>query len=159
MPCIRDVYQPRPECADAERTSYAILSAMSHPPVVVKRGLSGLGLFATTDLTRDDFILTYEGERISPEEADRRGGKYLFTVSKTCVIDGKDRTNIARYINHSCRPNCYAEADEEAETISFYAKKRIKAGEELTYHYGKQYYDQMLAGNCRCPRCAPATTS
>ena len=129
------------------------------PPVTVKRGLSGLGLFATTDLVRDDFIVTYEGERISPAEADRRGGRYLFTVSNTCVIDGKARSNIARYINHACKPNAYAEADEEEEMIRIYAKKRIRAGEEITYYYGKQYVEEIIGDNCQCASCRATSAS
>ena len=127
---------------------------MSELSTVVKRGLSGLGLFARTDLPKDTFIIEYWGEPITPEEAERRGGKYLFTVSDTCVIDGKIRSNTARYINHSCQPNAYAEADEEEERIRVYAKRLIKAGEEITYHYGKEYFQIMLQGHCRCPACS-----
>ena len=72
-----------------------------------------MGLFATEHIAKGTYIIEYTGEKISVEESDRRGGKYLFTVLDDVVIDGKGRENIARYINHSCRPNCYAEIDEE----------------------------------------------
>lgn len=123
------------------------------PPVAVKRGLAGLGLFATDTIPRGQFILTYDGERISPEEGDRRGGKYLFTVSPDCIIDGKARSNLARYINHACTPNAYAEADEDALMIRIYAKRKIRAGEEITYHYGRDYFNDMIAENCQCVSC------
>lgn len=99
--------------------------------VRVKRGVAGLGLFADTTFARGDFIIEYTGEHIDQAEADRRGGRYLFTIKKDRLIDGKPRDNIARYINHACRPNAYAEADEEALTIKIYAKKRISQGEEI----------------------------
>ncbi len=121
--------------------------------VKIRRGLSGLGLFATKEFKRGDFIIEYLGEKISPEEADRRGGKYLFTVTKEFVIDGKDRSNIARYINHACKPNCYAEADVDNIQIRFYAKRKIQLGEEITFHYGKQYFEDMIGENCRCNSC------
>lgn len=121
--------------------------------IKVKKGLAGLGLFATTNLVRNDFIVEYVGDKISPEEADRRGGRYLFTVDKTCVIDGKDRSNTARYINHACKPNAYAEADVDEKRVRFYAKRKIAAGEEITCHYGTQYFDELLGTDCRCAHC------
>lgn len=121
--------------------------------VTVKRGLAGLGLFAEQEFKRSDFIIEYIGEKLTPEEADKRGGRYLFTVDKTCVIDGKGRENQARYINHSCVPNAYAEADVDEKRVRFYAKKRIQPGEEITCHYGKQYFDDLINEHCRCPVC------
>lgn len=125
--------------------------------VQTKRGLSGLGLFATQDFKRGDFIIEYTGEYISREEADRRGGKYLFTVNKNLVIDGKERSNTARYINHACRPNSYAELDEEEERIRIYAKRKITSGEEITYHYGREYFNDMIGSDCRCTTCRANT--
>lgn len=120
----------------------------------VKRSKSGLGLFTEREISRGDFVMTYTGERITPDEADRRGGKYLFTVSKKLVLDGKDRKHIGRYINHSCRPNCYAEIDEDERNVHIYAKRHIKAGEEITYNYGKEYWDEYIGPKrCRCEKC------
>ena len=126
--------------------------------MIVKRGISGLGLFAAVDFARADLIVEYTGEYVDQTEADRRGGKYLFTVTDNCFIDGKSRSNIARYINHSCRPNAYAEADEEDQTIRIYAKKRIKSGEEILYHYGQEYWQQHIGSNCKCARCQSSPT-
>lgn len=120
----------------------------------VKRGLSGLGLFADKEYKRGDFIIEYIGELISEEEANRRGGKYLFEINNQVTIDGTTRKNLARYINHSCKPNAYAEVDEEEEKIRVFAKRSIKPGEEITYSYGKAYFNQYLSnGRCRCEAC------
>jgi uncharacterized protein len=124
------------------------------PHVEVRRSSAGLGLFATRDIPKETFIIEYKGEKITTDEADRRGGKYLFDVKKGLVIDGKARTNTARYINHSCRPNCYAEIDEDAEKVRIFSKRNIKVGEELTYNYGKKYWRDFIEPyGCRCEKC------
>ena len=134
------------------------LVAMSHTASVqIKRGVAGLGLFALTTFRRGDFIIEYVGEYINQAEADRRGGRYLFTIKEDCVIDGKARSNTARYINHSCRPNAFAEADEEALKIRIYAKKHIRPGEEIFYHYGQEYVRDIIGTDCRCPLCQKIT--
>lgn len=125
-----------------------------HSNVIVKRGIDGLGLFAATEFTRGDFVIEYTGEKITTDEANRRGGKYLFTINKHFTLDAKDRSHTARYMNHACKPNCYAELDEEEERIRIYAKKKIAPGEELTYHYGKEYFDDYIKPKgCRCATC------
>ena len=125
--------------------------------VTVKRASAGLGLFANKDFAKGEFVIEYTGERITPDEANRRGGKYLFTVSKTCVLDAKGREHTGRYINHACKPNCFAEADEEEGRIRIYTKRRVAAGEELTYHYGKEYFEDMIGIHCRCFTCRQKT--
>lgn len=115
---------------------------------------AGLGLFATADIKKGDFIIEYTGEKISSDEADERGGKYLFTLNKKWVIDGKGRGNLARYINHSCRPNAEAEIDEDDWKINIYARRNIRAGEEIAYYYGKAYWkDHIKPHGCRCEKC------
>jgi len=118
-------------------------------PVATKKGLAGLGLFAENDIPKDDFIIEYKGPLLTDEEAEEKGGLYLFDVTDTpFTIDGSGRENTARYINHSCKPNCVPYAD--GKRIVIYAKKNIKAGEELTYNYGKEYMKDL---NCKCPHC------
>jgi uncharacterized protein len=120
----------------------------------VKRSSAGLGLYAKKDFKKGDFIIEYTGDLVTTEEADRRGGKYLFTVSPTHTIDGKGRDNIARYLNHSCKPNAEAELNEEELRVRIYAKKGIKAGEEIVYDYGKEYWDEHIKPyGCRCEKC------
>ncbi len=129
------------------------------PQVTVKRSSAGLGLFAVEPIKKGQLIIEYTGERITNEEADRRGGKYLFIVTDELVIDGKDRANTARYINHACKPNAEAEHDEDEDRIYIRAKKNITPGEEITYHYGKDYFDLMIKPyGCRCETCLAKVT-
>ncbi len=129
---------------------------MSKTPdgVVVKRSHAGLGLFATKAFTRGDFIIEYTGEHITNEEADRRCGKYLFILSDDVVVDGRDRKHTGRYINHSCKPNAEAEIDEDEKKIRILARKKILPGEEITYDYGKEYWDAHIKPHgCKCAVC------
>lgn len=125
------------------------------PSVTVKKSSAGLGLFAGEDIKRDQLIIEYTGDHINAEEADQRGGRYLFTVNEDLVIDGKDRSNIARYINHSCGPNAEAEHEITENRIYMRASKNIKAGEEITIDYGNDYTssDFIQAGGCKCAVC------
>jgi SET domain-containing protein len=127
---------------------------MVHKRLVVKRSTAGLGLFARKDIAKDVRVIEYTGEVISEAEANRRGGKYLFELNARKTIDGKGRENIARYINHSCRPNCYPELNASETRVFIIAKRNIKAGEEITYHYGKTYFDDLIKPiGCRCRTC------
>ncbi len=118
----------------------------------VGRSAAGLGLFAERDIPKGEEIIEYVGERI---KADLRDNKYIFNVNKRVDIDGSPRWNTARYINHSCRPN--AEAVNRAGRIFIEAIKNIKAGDEITYHYGKEYFtsDYIQKHGCKCPKCSP----
>lgn len=119
--------------------------------VQVKRASAGLGLFAAAPFKKGDLVIEYTGEVITEEEANRRGGKYLFELNDNWAIDGKGRENLARYINHSCKPNCYPELNEDETRVFIYAKRKISPGEELTYNYGKDYYERMIKpAGCRC---------
>ncbi len=125
-----------------------------HKKVEVKRSSAGLGLFARAPMKRGDFIIEYTGARIKTEEADRRGGKYLFIINDKWVIDGKGRENLARYINHACKPNAEAESDDDAKKIRVFARKKILPGEEITYDYGKEYWNEYIKPyGCKCASC------
>ena len=120
----------------------------------VKRSSVGLGLFARAPLRRGTFVVEYTGELLPSEEAYRRGGRYLFEVNSRWIVDGSGRENISRYINHSCRPNC--EPRTRGMRILIYALRDIRAGEELTYDYGKEYFDELIKPvGCKCAHCAP----
>ncbi len=120
----------------------------------VKRSRAGLGLFATTEIPKGTQIIQYTGIVLSDAEAQIRGGKYLFELNDRWTIDGSPRTNMARYINHSCRPNAYPELNDDETQVFIYAKRRIKPGEEITYHYGKDYLTRVIAlAGCRCQKC------
>lgn len=121
----------------------------------IGRSATGLGLFATKPIRRAGYIATYRGRRLSNEEAERRdarGAKFLFEVNSRWTIDGSPRCNLARYINHSCRPN--AKPVGRKGRIVFIALRRIEPCEEITFDYGREYYLHFLAnGGCRCPPC------
>jgi hypothetical protein len=122
--------------------------------LVVKRSDAGLGLFTNVAFEKEDHVIEYTGEVISAEEANRRGGKYLFELNDDWTIDGKTRDNRARYLNHSCRPNCEPILSEDETEVHIHAKRRIKPGEELTYHYGKDYFTRIIQPlGCRCEKC------
>jgi hypothetical protein len=118
----------------------------------VGRTTAGLGLFAAMPFRQGARLIEYTGERITAAEANRRGGRYLFEIDAACTIDGKDRDNLARYINHACRPNC--EPRVVRRRVFIYARRAIVAGEELTYNYGRIYFAAMIApAGCRCATC------
>ncbi len=123
-------------------------------PFLVKRSSAGLGLFANTFFKKNDRIIEYTGERISHDEANALGGLYLFILNDDIVINGKGRENTARYINHSCKPNAEAIYEEEDEKVYIVAKKKILPGEEITYNYGKEYWNAYIKPKgCKCSAC------
>ena len=121
---------------------------------VFKRTITGLGLFATALIPAGKRIIEYTGTRITNEEvARRKTGKYFFGLDEKYSIDGTPRTNIARYINHSCRPN--AEALITGRRVWIWSKRDIKPGEEITYNYGTEYFDDHIKPvGCKCVKCA-----
>jgi uncharacterized protein len=128
---------------------------MSSRSYRVGRSVTGLGLFANKRLKRGAYIAAYRGRRISTAESDRRearGARYMFTLNQRWVIDGSPRWNVARYINHSCRPN--AKPVGRRGGIVIVALRQIEPDEEITYDYGRDYLRCFLAeGGCRCAAC------
>jgi len=114
--------------------------------------IAGKGLFAAQTIKKGTRIIQYIGQRISKAETAERldqGNQYIFTFNDHYDIDGKTLKNKARYINHSCDPNCDILLTQR--TIWIVAKRDIKEGEELSYNYGftaKQYRCQCGAKNC-----------
>jgi SET domain-containing protein len=95
------------------------------------------GLFAAQAIRKDTRIIEYTGEKIPRTECERRlvqGNVYIFWLNTRSAIDGKALTNLARYINHSCDPNCAS--DIIRGHIWILALRDIQDGEELTYDYG-----------------------
>jgi len=124
-------------------------------PYAVKRAATGLGLFATKPIPKGTKIIEYVGPRISNEEVEKSSGKYFFGVNNQWSIDGSGRENLARYANHSCEPN--AEAIITRGRIWIWSKRNIKAGEEITYNYGKEYFEGIIKDiGCKCPKCERA---
>jgi uncharacterized protein len=144
------------------------MSPSSRTPFHVVRPspIQGLGVFAAKRIRKGTRVIEYTGERISPEEAERRydphkettGHVVLFMVSKKVVIDGAVDSNDAKYINHSCSPNCIAYIERGRVFIE--ALRTIQEGEELTYDYqlvrdGEHdpIYDARYACLCGLPEC------
>ena len=119
----------------------------------IKRSSAGLGLFAERNITKGECVIEYTGESITHDEADRRGGRYLFILNAETVLDGKGREHAARYINHACSPNCEAVIEND-EHIMIYAICDIARGAEFTYDYGSEYVqDLIMEEGCRCFGC------
>ncbi|GAU39686.1 hypothetical protein TSUD_320990 [Trifolium subterraneum] len=117
------------------------------------------GLVALEPIEADDFVIEYIGELIRSRISDIRelqyekmgiGSSYLFRLDDGYVVDATKRGGIARFINHSCEPNCYTKviAVEGQKKIFIYAKRHIKAGEEITYNYKFPLEDKKIPCNC-----------
>jgi SET domain-containing protein len=119
---------------------------------VIKRTATGFGLFASKSIPKGKRIIEYTGPRISNEEVDKSSRKYFFGVTSKWSIDGSPRSNLARYINHSCRPN--AEALISNGRVWIWSRRNIKAGEEIAYNYGKEYFEGIIKPQgCKCVKC------
>lgn len=117
-----------------------------------KRSSSGLGLFTLEEIKKGARIIEYVGKMLTADEANQKGGQYLFEISSRRTIDGSSRLNTARYINHSCKPN--AETIIEGARVFVYAIKKILPEEEITYDYGKEFFNEYIKPKgCRCIGC------
>ena len=121
-----------------------------------KSRLHGFGVFAVEPITKNKRIIDYAGELITNKQSESREDRYLrkgciwvFRVNRYWSRDANIGGNVARFINHSCQPNCYSQVVDG--TIWIRAARNIRRGEELTYDYNTQ----GVAGiNCRCrPGC------
>lgn len=121
--------------------------------LVVKRSKTGLGLYTEEEIAKGACVIEYKGPQLTAEQEAKSRSKYLFEVNARKTIDGTPRWNTARYINHSCRPNC--EPNIYKGRVYIHTLRRIKPGEELNYDYGKNYFNEYLKDICRCPKCEP----
>ena len=126
-------------------------------PYAVKRTRTGLGLFATKLIPKGKRIIEYVGPLVPNEEVEKSDGKYFFGVNKKWSIDGSARTNTARYINHSCQPNAETTVSN-SRRVWIWALRSIKPGEEITYDYGKEYFEGIIEPmGCKCEKCGKAS--
>ena len=128
--------------------------------VILRRSaIHGNGLFAARNLPAGHRLIEYRGKRLKHEEVDGldlhgedSGHTFLFTLNDHYVIDGSQRGNDARWINHSCAPNCEAvlveeEGKPDKDRVWIETVRPVKAGEELSYDYGI-----VLEGTPHTPR-------
>tara|TARA_Y100000591_G_C21832033_1_gene700241 strand:- start:1158 stop:1646 length:489 start_codon:yes stop_codon:yes gene_type:complete len=130
---------------------------------VKKSKVHGAGIFATRDIKKNTKIIQYIGDKVTKSEGDKRsaqrikkylnsektGSVYIFELNKKYDIDGYVKRNNARYINHSCAPNC--EVDIIENEIWIQSIKKIKKGEELSYDYGYSFdKDDYKDHICKC---------
>src|SRR5579864_46886 len=118
--------------------------------------IHGWGVFAVARIPKNKTIIDYAGEKISNQESLRRERRYIrrghiwcFKLTNRTVIDAGVGGNLARYINHSCRPNCYIDIKEGVIWVR--ASRTICRGEELTYHYNTDG-EGLIKCHCR-PGC------
>lgn len=119
----------------------------------VGKSKTGKGLFAMEDIPKGKCIIEYVGTVVPEEDLHNKNSKYYFELTKKLTINGNVPWNKAKYINHSCKPNCESVGPRERVFIS--SLKKIKAGEELTYDYGEEYFDEFLKPiGCKCDKCS-----
>jgi uncharacterized protein len=142
---------------------------MSTPLIQMRRSeIHGNGVFAIADIPTGTEVIEYGGRRLTHARADHKfggtsgsGHTFLFTLNDDYVIDGADQGNDARWINHSCDPNCRAwkidaeDGNPKHDKVVIEARRDIRDGEELTYDYGivlNEPYTRELkaAWACRC---------
>ena len=137
---------------------------MPRKPFRVGRSRTGLGLFATKPIKKRTIIVEYKGRRVTNSEADRleaQNSRYMYELNSRWTVDGSGRDNVARYANHSCRPN--AESDvirgerargRKGGMVIIRAIRNIKPDDEITYNYGRDYFDGFIKPiGCRCVKC------
>lgn len=136
---------------------------------VKNSNLHGKGVFATKNIAKGTTIFEYLGDRITPEQADEKANlmdyddpshTFFFSISNGMVIDGGVNGNDARFINHSCEPNCEAQENETGDHVYIVALKNIKSGDELTFDYGLIIDDELTPDLeqqymclCASPKC------
>jgi SET domain-containing protein len=113
-------------------------------PYRIGRSKTGLGLFATKKIKKGAKIIRYMGPMLDSknEKHDGIDNKYLFEINNRWTIDGSTRKNVARYINHSCKPNAESDVNVRKRKVIIRAIKTIEPGEEILKPIG-----------CKCDSC------
>jgi hypothetical protein len=128
----------------------------SNKPYRIGRSPTGLGLFATKPIKKGAKIVRYFGPLLDSKKKkdDAIENKYLFELSGRWTIDGSVRENVARYINHACRPNAESDVRPRKRKVVIRAIKNISPGEEINYDYGTDYFKAYLKPiGCKCDAC------
>jgi uncharacterized protein len=125
-------------------------------PYRIARSRTGLGLFATRPIKKGTKIIRYFGPLLDSRKKkdDAIENKYLFELNGRWTIDGSVRENIARYINHACKPNAESDVKPRKRKVFIRAIKNIEPGEEINYDYGTDYFKAYLKPiGCKCDAC------
>jgi hypothetical protein len=125
-------------------------------PYRVGRSPTGLGLFATKPIKKGTKIIRYFGPLLDSKKKkdDAIENKYLFELNNRWTIDGSVRKNVARYINHACKPNAESDVKPRKRKVFIRAIKNIEPGEEINYDYGTDYFKAYLKPiGCKCAAC------
>jgi hypothetical protein len=128
----------------------------SKKPYRVGRSSTGLGLFATKPIKKGAKIVRYFGPLLDckKKKDDAVENKYLFELNNRWTIDGSVRENVARYINHACKPNAESDVRPRKRKVFIRAIKNIEPGEEINYDYGTDYFKAYLKPiGCKCAAC------
>ena len=125
-------------------------------PYRIGRSRTGLGLFATKPIKKGTKIIRYFGPLLDSKKKkdDAIENKYLFELNGRWTIDGSVRKNIARYINHACKPNAESDVKPRKRKVVIRAIRNIEPGEEINYDYGTDYFKAYLKPiGCKCDAC------
>jgi SET domain-containing protein len=128
----------------------------SKKPYRIGRSRTGLGLFATQPIKKGAKIVRYFGPLLDcrKKKHDAIENKYLFELNGRWTIDGSVRENVARYINHACKPNAESDVMPRKRKVVIRAIKNIEPGEEINYDYGTDYFKAYLKPiGCKCVAC------
>jgi hypothetical protein len=128
----------------------------NNKPYRVGRSRTGLGLFATQPIKKGTKIVRYFGPLLDSKKKkdDAIENKYLFELNNRWTIDGSVRENVARYINHACRPNAESDVKPRKRKVFIRAIKNIEPGQEINYDYGTDYFKAYLKPiGCKCAAC------
>jgi len=129
---------------------------LQNKPYRVGRSSTGLGLFATKPIKKGAKIIRYFGPLLDSKKKkdDAIENKYLFELNGRWTIDGSIRENVARYINHACKPNAESDVKPRKRKVFIRAIKDIGPGEEINYDYGTDYFKAYLKPiGCKCEAC------
>src|SRR5690348_6927747 len=130
--------------------------SLNNKPYRIGRSRTGLGLFATRPIKKGTRIIRYFGPLLDSKKKkdDAVENKYLFELTDRWTIDGSIRANVARYINHACRPNAESDVKPRKRKVFIRAIKNIEPGEEINYDYGTDYFKAYLKPiGCKCAAC------
>lgn len=152
------------DAVNSEALKFNRLKQRKKQLVFGRSGIHGWGLFAMEAIQRDDMVIEYVGEVVRQAVADMReerytklgmGSSYLFRIDESNVVDATSAGYLARFMNHSCEPNCYARviSVEGDKKIVIYSAVDINDGDEITYDYKFPIEDEKIKCTCQAPGC------